>query len=79
MSSAETSELPNDSKGRTLHISDEVLLCRDAHGEAVSLTLALIDPLAWYIGPYMWLYVTGCGGFRPDGLERIGEATDGTD
>ena len=79
MPGAEVVELPKDRKGRTLHISDEVLLGRDAQGEAVSMTLALIDPLASYMGPNMWLYGTGCDGFRQDGLERIGEATDGTD
>ena len=79
MASAEVVKLPKDRKGRTLHLPYEVLLGRDAQGEAVSITLALIDPLAWYMGPYMWLYGTGCGGLRQDGTERIGEATDGTD
>ena len=79
MASSEAVRLPKDRKGRTLHISDEVLLGRDAQGEAVSMTLALIDPLAWYMGPYLWLYGTGCDGLRQDGTERIGEATYGTD
>ena len=79
MASAEVVELPKDRKGRTLHINDESLVGRNAQGEALSMTLALIDPLAWYMGPYMWLYGTGCDGLRQDGTERIGEATDGTD
>ena len=79
MASAESVELPRDRKGRTLYINDEVLVGRDAQGGATSLTLAMMCPAAWYVGPYMWLYGTGCGGLRQDGTERIWEDEDDTD
>ena len=88
MASAETVWLPKDRNGRTLHISDEVLVFNGTgtcgQGEVTSLTLAMMDPAIWFVGLQVGAvgdrrYRTSCDGFRPDGLERIGEATDGTD
>lgn len=85
--SPETVELPKDRKGRTLHIGDEVLVYGDnrepnAQGEVVSMTLAWLEPAAWYvnlhsgaIGDRRWR--TNCRGFYPRELERIEEDSDG--
>ena len=76
MASTEMVELPKDRKGRTLHINDEVLVGRNAQGEVTSLTLAMLDPAAWYVGLCMGAvgdmrYRTVCDGFAPGELERI--------
>jgi len=86
MVSAETVELPKDRKGRTLHIGDEVLTypCGQpaGQGEVISMTLVLLEPVAWYvdlrlgaIGDRRWR--TNCRGFDPRALERIEVTDDG--
>lgn len=85
MSSAETAGLPNDINLQTLHLPYEVLLGKTAaQGGVMSLTLALLDPAAWYVGLHMGAigdrrYRTSCGGFDPHELERIEVADDDSD
>ena len=79
---AEMVELPKDRKGRTLHISNEVLVydCYGsnavAQGKLTSLTLVMLDPIVWYAGLCMGAvgdmrFRASCDGFAPDRLERI--------
>lgn len=84
--SAETVQLPKDREGQTLHIGDEVLVYsynREpiAQGEVVSMTLVLLEPVAWYVDLHMGVigdrrYRTSCSGFNSRELERIEVGSD---
>ena len=89
MESAEKVKLPKDSKGRTLHIGDEVLVYSYdrkpiGQGEVTGMTLVCFTRGIWSVGLHMGAigdrrYRTSCGGFDPHELERIEVADNGID